>query len=172
MKSIFLTFTLTAFLTWQAVELLSIEKTIHNENRDMSASKENDPLVQSAAPVIADFVLRSEEKPLYRKGHIGVGMRYIICTQGNFPSSSGNVGNPGPFVGEVRMFAGIGNHVIPAGWMVCEGQLITINPYQMLFSLIGTEYGGDGRTNFALPDLRGATVVGAGQGWAITEKSR
>lgn len=123
--------------------------------------------------VPAEFVVKSPsiERSVYRKGHTGIGLRYIICTKGTFPTVNGTPGSPGPFVGEIRIFAPMQDHVIPAGWMVCEGQLLTINPYQMLFALIGTEYGGDGQTTFALPDLRGATAVGAGNGWAMTERS-
>ena len=128
---------------------------------------------KSIDSVPVDFVVKSPSngKLVYRKGHTGVGIRYIICTTGTFPSANSSPGSAGPFVGEIRIFAPVQNHVIPSGWMVCEGQLLDINPYQMLFSLIGTAYGGDGRSNFALPDLRGATVVGPGNGWAITEKS-
>ncbi len=169
MKFIFLTFSLSAFLIWQTKEASIITNEILTVAPEISPTRENIP---PTAPGIADFVVRSrDEKPLYRKGHTGVGIRYIICTQGIFPYASGNPGSPGPFVGEIRIFAPLSINSIPAGWMACEGQLLTINPYQMLFALIGTEYGGDGRTNFALPDLRGATVVGPGQGWTATEKS-
>ena len=57
-----------------------------------------------------------------------------------------------PYVGEIRMFAG---NFAPAGWMFCEGQLLPISEYETLFNLIGTTYGGDGQSTFALPDLRG-----------------
>src|SRR5256885_8973738 len=57
-----------------------------------------------------------------------------------------------PYVGEIRMFAG---NFAPAGWMFCEGQLLPISENDALFTLIGTTYGGDGQTTFALPDLRG-----------------
>jgi len=128
-----------------------------------------------AGPEPADFVVRSgsggKGNLLYRKGHTGIGMRYIICTTGTFPAANGTPGTPGPFVGEIRIFAPVQDQVMPAGWMACEGQLLNINPYQMLFALIGTQYGGDGRTNFALPDLRGATVIGPGNGWGIAERS-
>ena len=66
-----------------------------------------------------------------------------------------------PFVGEVRMFAG---NFAPAGWLFCNGQLLNISQYDVLFSLLGTTYGGDGNTTFALPDLRGRTPIHAGQG--------
>jgi microcystin-dependent protein len=57
-----------------------------------------------------------------------------------------------PYVGEIRMFAG---NFAPAGWELCQGQLLAIAEYDVLFNLIGTTYGGDGKTNFALPDLQG-----------------
>ena len=57
-----------------------------------------------------------------------------------------------PYVGEIRMFAG---NFAPAGWMFCEGQLLPISENETLFNLIGTTYGGDGQSTFALPDLRG-----------------
>lgn len=66
-----------------------------------------------------------------------------------------------PFIAEIRMFAG---NFAPRGWAFCEGQLLPISANTALFSLIGTTYGGDGRTNFALPDLRGRVPVGVGTG--------
>lgn len=57
-----------------------------------------------------------------------------------------------PYVGEIRMFAG---NFAPAGWMFCQGQLLPISENDVLFQLIGTSYGGDGESTFALPDLRG-----------------
>src|SRR5690348_8884408 len=57
-----------------------------------------------------------------------------------------------PYVGEIRMFAG---NFAPEGWMFCEGQLLPISENETLFNLIGTTYGGDGESTFALPDLRG-----------------
>ena len=61
-----------------------------------------------------------------------------------------------PYVGEIRMFAG---NFAPAGWMFCEGQLIPISENETLFQLIGTTYGGDGQSTFALPDLRGRLPI-------------
>lgn len=68
-----------------------------------------------------------------------------------------------PFVGEVTLFAG---NFAPRGWAFCAGQLLPISQNTALFSLLGTNYGGDGRTTFGLPDLRGRSPlhVGAGQG--------
>src|SRR3954468_3339863 len=72
-----------------------------------------------------------------------------------------------PYVGEIRMFAG--NFAI-AGWMFCEGQLLPISEYETLFQLIGTTYGGDGQSTFALPDLRGQTPTHKGKGQILAEK--
>lgn len=66
-----------------------------------------------------------------------------------------------PYVGEIRMFAG---NFAPAGWMFCEGQLLPISEYETLFNLIGTTYGGDGQSTFALPDLRGRVPIHQGAG--------
>jgi len=71
-----------------------------------------------------------------------------------------------PFVGEIRMFAG---NFAPQSWMFCEGQLLAIAENDTLFNLIGTTYGGDGQTTFALPDLRGRLPVHTGQGHVIGE---
>lgn len=65
------------------------------------------------------------------------------------------------FIGEVKLFAG---NFAPRGWAFCEGQLLPISQNTALFSILGTTYGGDGRTTFALPDLRGRTPVGPGTG--------
>jgi microcystin-dependent protein len=66
-----------------------------------------------------------------------------------------------PYVGEIRMFAGNFN---PNGWMFCEGQLLPISENETLFQLIGTMYGGDGESTFALPDLRGRIPLHFGTG--------
>ena len=66
-----------------------------------------------------------------------------------------------PFIGEVTMFGG---NFAPRGWAFCEGQLLPIGEYQALFSILGTTYGGDGRTTFGLPDMRGRAAIGSGNG--------
>ena len=71
-----------------------------------------------------------------------------------------------PYVGECRMFAG---NFPPAGWMFCEGQLLPIDQYDTLFNLIGTTYGGDGQTTFALPDLRGRVPIHQGGGFTLAQ---
>ncbi len=69
-----------------------------------------------------------------------------------------------PYVGEIRMFAG---NFAPAGWMFCEGQLLPISENETLFQLIGTTYGGDGESTFALPDLRGRLALHQGNGFIL-----
>src|SRR6266567_1580548 len=72
-----------------------------------------------------------------------------------------------PYVGEIRMFAG---NFAPAGWMFCEAQLLPISENETLFQLIGTTYGGDGESTFALPNLQSAVPVHQGQGTGLTNR--
>ena len=71
-----------------------------------------------------------------------------------------------PYVGEIRMFAG---NFAPVDWMFCEGQLLPISENESLFNLIGTTYGGDGQSTFALPDLRGRLPMHFGNGFTLAE---
>jgi microcystin-dependent protein len=71
-----------------------------------------------------------------------------------------------PYVGEIRIFAG---NFAPAGWMFCEGQLLAISENETLFNIIGTTYGGDGQSTFALPDLRGRIPLHFGNGFTLAE---
>src|SRR3954452_15751066 len=70
-----------------------------------------------------------------------------------------------PFVGEIRIFGG---NFAPTGWAFCNGQLLPISQNTALFSLLGTQYGGDGNNTFALPNLQGAAPLMAGQGDGLT----
>lgn len=72
-----------------------------------------------------------------------------------------------PYVGEIRMFAG---NFAPRGWAFCDGQLLAVSQNDALFSLLGTIYGGDGRTTFGLPDLRGRIPIHAGHGPGLSER--
>ena len=71
-----------------------------------------------------------------------------------------------PYIGEIRMFAG---NFQPGGWMFCEGQLLPISEYETLFQLIGTTYGGDGQSTFALPNLSGRIPIHQGNGFILAE---
>jgi microcystin-dependent protein len=72
-----------------------------------------------------------------------------------------------PFLSEIRLMSFV---FAPKGWALCNGQLLPINQNQPLFSLLGTTYGGDGRVNFALPDLRGRTPIDVGPGHTLGER--
>ena len=71
-----------------------------------------------------------------------------------------------PYIGEIRMFGG---NFAPAGWMLCQGQLLPISENDALFNLIGTTYGGDGQTTFALPDLRSRVPMHMSNGHTLAE---
>ena len=72
-----------------------------------------------------------------------------------------------PFLSEIRIMSFV---FAPKGWALCNGQLLPINQNQGLFSLLGTTFGGDGRVNFALPDLRGRTPIHVGSGHTLGER--
>ncbi len=72
-----------------------------------------------------------------------------------------------PFIGEIKM---VGFNFAPRGWSLCDGQLLPISQNSALFSLLGTIYGGDGRTTFALPDLRGRVPTHQGTGPGLTQR--
>lgn len=73
-----------------------------------------------------------------------------------------------PFLGEMVMFGG---NFAPRGWALCDGQLLPISQYTALFSILGTTYGGDGRTTFGLPDLRGRVPMHPGNGPGLSSRS-
>ena len=74
---------------------------------------------------------------------------------------------PDPFVAEIRIFAG---NFAPTGWATCNGQLMAISQNTALFSLLGTFYGGDGKSTFALPNLAGSAPMGQGQGAGLSQR--
>jgi hypothetical protein len=89
----------------------------------------------------------------FKKGFGGTGLRYMIAVSGTPPYTGGyNV----TLIGEVKLFAGLNQ---PPGWMFCEGQLLQISTNLDLFNVIGTTYGGDGQSTFALPDLSDKVAV-------------
>ena len=90
-------------------------------------------------------------------------MNYCISLVGIFPVQSGS----NPFIGEVELFAFA---FAPVGWAQCNGQLLPIANYQALFALLGTTYGGDGVTTFALPNLQGRVPIHQGTGAGLTPK--
>ncbi|MFV2066943.1 MAG: tail fiber protein [Pirellulales bacterium] len=101
-----------------------------------------------------------------------LGLNYVIALTGTFPSRNFTADDPSaaglsldPILGEVSLFAG---NFAPRGWAFADGQLLSISQNQALFSILGTTYGGDGRTTFALPDFRGRSAVHPGTGPGLT----
>ena len=86
-------------------------------------------------------------------------------TRTNSIGGTKSVLDTSPYLGEILLFAG---NFAPSGWAICDGSLLPINQNQALFSILGTTYGGNGTTNFALPDLRSRVPVGFGQGSGLT----
>ena len=91
-------------------------------------------------------------------------VNYIIALTGVFPSRN----SADPLIGEIFMFAG---NFAPRGFALCNGQLLSISQNTALFSILGTTYGGDGRTTFGLPDLRGRAPIHAGSGPGLSTRS-
>ena len=120
-----------------------------------------DPDYAGLAPMGAG---RGPGKPPVALGEVvapyGFGLNYMISLTGIFPPNGGNGSFPptDPIIGEMVAFAGAS---IPDGWAPADGSLLAIAGNEALFSLIGTTYGGNGETDFALPDLRGRVVMGA-----------
>ncbi|MCW2118610.1 phage tail protein [Flavobacterium sp. 7A] len=83
-------------------------------------------------------------------------------------SSTKAVAQSEPFIGQISMFAG---NFAPRGWAFCDGQLLAISQNTALFSILGTTYGGDGRTTFGLPDLRGRVPMHPGTGFGLSRRS-
>ncbi len=117
---------------------------------------ERRPLAAGQGPGLPDHHLGSSGDDSSADGGGGIGfvsMPSIILTEGTFPWNAG-----GGMLGTILPFAG---PEVPRGWALCDGQLLAIADYGELYSVIGVLYGGDGRTTFALPDLRGRAPLGA-----------
>jgi microcystin-dependent protein len=123
-----------------------------------------------------DFLIKSNSTGLVsaRKGHGAQAVNYIICTSGVFPGPNSPGSIDFAWLGEVKLFSG---NYAPIGWEFCNGQLLTIAGNTALFSILGIQYGGNGTTNFGLPDLHGAAPVGngtpggGGNTWGLGERS-
>ncbi len=89
---------------------------------------------------------------------------HVVCGYFYFPTHNSFIMDQ--FLGQIQLF---GFNFAPRGWAFCRGQLLPINQNQALFSLLGTMYGGDGRTTFALPDLQGRAIVGFDQGPGLSD---
>ena len=101
---------------------------------------------------------------MFRKSTL-IAAALTVATTLSFAPQSGRAQEA--FIGEIRFFGGT---FAPRGWALCNGQLLAISSNQALFSLLGTTYGGDGRTTFALPDARGRAMIHAGQGPGLSSR--
>lgn len=120
------------------------------------------PDLDGAAPVGTGQGTGLEDVALGQKigGAVpGIGLHYLISLTGTYPPSVGSGAFPetGQYVGQIVPYAG---SKAPSGWAFCDGSILQIMDYLELFNLIGTAYGGDGETTFAVPDLRGRMLVG------------
>ncbi len=117
------------------------------------------------APIIVDNTNStiSFQQPALDNMQPSLALNYICALQGIYPSRNWSEAT----LGQVSLFAG---NFAPRGWALCNGQLLPIAQNAALFSLLGTIYGGDGRTTFALPDLRGRVVMGAGNGPGLSPR--
>ncbi len=97
-----------------------------------------------------------------------LGLRYLIATDSFYPAQGGSGAATPTFIGQVVAST---TNFAPAGFRFADGQLLSIAEHTALFSVIGTTYGGDGQETFALPDLRGRTIIGAGRGPGLTARS-
>lgn len=96
-----------------------------------------------------------------------LGLRYLIAIDSFYPAQGGGGAATPTFIGQVVAST---TNFAPAGFRFADGQLLSIAEHSALFSVIGTTYGGDGQETFALPDLRGRTIIGAGQGAGLTQR--
>lgn len=107
-------------------------------------------------------------KKIYKNEKMKNSIKIFLCV---LLCSSANLGNSAlkaqsnPMLGQIIPVA---FNFAPVGWAKCEGQILPISQNEALFSILGNTYGGDGRTTFALPDLRGRVIIGPGQGPGLT----
>jgi len=176
-------------------QLLSVPYALHAKNADNTFSGSYEDLTD--APNWADSIMQYTSGTIVPEGIVesgnlltydgnnwvskdivmantGVGepvsimqpylvINYCIALVGIYPSR--NVEEP--FIGAIMAF---GFNFAPRGWAACDGQLLAISQHDALFSLLGTHYGGDGRTSFGLPDLRGRTLIHQGTGPGLTQR--
>jgi hypothetical protein len=153
---------------------IGVGTTTPTEKLDVNGKVRANALILNTGGSQYDFLMKNtvNGEVGFRKAHGGLGLHYIICTQGSVPAAGGAPLTV-PFLGQVKLFAG---NFAPSGWLFCEGQLLVVSQWPSLFSIIGNTYGGNGTTTFALPDLRGAAAIGAGTAfpagyqWAMGEK--
>jgi microcystin-dependent protein len=121
--------------------------------------------VAAVHPLITQIIEEAEMKGNVFKRQ--VLMLLLVVVLSCCGASSSQAGYD-PYVGEIIMFAG---NYAPEGWALCDGSVLSIAQYQVLYSVIGPAYGGNGTTTFALPDLRGRMPLGVGSGPGLTPRS-
>ncbi len=145
-----------------------IGTTLSTEKQQMAGAPKTNVRSNATGYDLSDFLIQSkQQEQVIKKTHLGLGLNYIIALEGSFPSQ-GFPQVQGTMIGEIKIFTG---YATPYGWAFCHGQLLLTADYPTLFNLIGTSFGGDGRNNFALPDLRSAVPVGVSKGGYLGEPS-
>ena len=147
---------------------------------DVIGGAKADTMFITNAATTSDFLIVKDANGQvgHRKTFYGLGLNYCISLFGVFPprarpasdtSTITGTLSADPFVGEIMLFAG---NFPPNGWAFCNGQLMAISQNVALFSILGTTYGGDGISTFALPDLRDAVPVGMNNNWIEGESNK
>ncbi|MEL6986901.1 MAG: phage tail protein, partial [Bacteroidota bacterium] len=135
-----------------SIDVVSIETGTITANGLIDA--QNDIVVNGLIETSSQGI-KFEDQSVIKKV---IPLKYIICAFGNYPPPPGPFGtnaSNNTLVGEVRLYAG---NWAPNGWLECEGQLLLVTDYPILFDIIGDTYGGNGVSNFRLPDLREAVA--------------
>lgn len=161
MKSFLLLILAMYFFSFSLAQNLGVGTTSPSEKLDVVGNVKADGMVINNGGSTYDFLMKSSVNGQvgFKKAHGGVGLNYIIAINGVYPYPEGSSQYIEAVMGEIRLYAG---HIPPSGWLFCNGQQLPINQYQALFYLLGNNYGGNGVTTFAVPDLRGAVPVGVG----------
>ncbi|CAM4895491.1 unnamed protein product [Rotaria socialis] len=125
-------------------------------SQQVTLTKNQMPAHVHSIPSSIDFTGVTGSSQSFSSIQPSLAMSYLICISGVFPSTGSSVGQL-PFIGQIVPYTG---NVIPTGWALADGSLLSIASDTALFSILGTTYGGDGVTNFRLPDLQGRVPVG------------
>ncbi|MEO6131313.1 MAG: tail fiber protein [Saprospiraceae bacterium] len=175
MKLIVLIYLVLCICRTASAQYVGIGTPTPGEKLDVNGNVKANALTLNTGGSPYDFLMKNNASGQvgFKKGHGALALHYMIAYDGFFPTSSGPYNYNVTMVAEIKLFSG---NFAPSGWLFCEGQILTIGSYIPLFQLIGTTYGGNGTTNFALPDLRGAVPVSAGTSaggysWELGEKS-